>query len=80
MHAMETTASTSTKFCTAIKTTKYYLRVVPTHLQQIQDGGRPPFWKKDSHISAMVWLLTMKFRTWRIIITITPSTANISNF
>jgi len=42
-HVIETTASISTKFCTTIETTKW---VVPIGAQQIQAGGRPPFWKK----------------------------------
>ena len=30
--------------------------VVPINAQQIQDGGRPPFWKPlNRHISAIVW-------------------------
>ena len=45
MHIIKTTASIRTKFCTAIKTTKCLSRVVQTHTQQIQDGGRPPSWK-----------------------------------
>jgi len=39
-HVIETNASTSTKFCTTIDTIK-----VPIGAQEIQDGGRPPFWK-----------------------------------
>jgi len=39
---IETTASILTKFDTTIQTTKTSLPVV----QQIQDGGWPPFWKK----------------------------------
>ena len=32
---------------------------------EIQDGGRPPFWKKplNRHISATVWPIVMKFGT-----------------
>ena len=45
-HVLETTASISTKFCTTIETTKKSSWVVPIGAQQIQDGGRPPFWKK----------------------------------
>ena len=35
----------------------------PNSAQQIQDGGRPPFWKKllKHHISATVWPILMKF-------------------
>jgi len=45
-HVIETNASISTKFCTAIETIKNSSWVVPIGAQQIQDGGRPPFWKK----------------------------------
>ena len=45
-HVIETTASISTKFCTTIETIKWSSWVVPIGAQQIQDGGRPPFWKK----------------------------------
>ena len=45
-HVIETTASISTKFCTTIGTITKSSRVVPIGAQQIQDGGRPPFWKK----------------------------------
>jgi len=44
-HVIETTASILTKFGTTIETTKWSSRVVPAGAQQIQDGGRPPFWK-----------------------------------
>jgi len=44
-HIIETTESIATKFCTVIKTTKYSSWVVQTHVQQIQDGGRSPYWK-----------------------------------
>ena len=43
-HFVETTASISTKFCKTIETIKKSSRVVPAGAQQIQDGGRPPFW------------------------------------
>ena len=42
-HAVETTASISTNFCTTIETIKNSSWVVPIGAQQIQDGGRPPF-------------------------------------
>ena len=45
-HVIETTASISTKFCITIETIKNSSWVVPIGAQQIQDGGRPPFWKK----------------------------------
>jgi len=44
-HVIETTAPISTKFCTTIETIKWSSRVVPISAQQIQYGGRPPFWK-----------------------------------
>jgi len=44
-HVIETTASILTKFGVTIKTTKWSSWVVPVGAQQIQDGGRPPFWK-----------------------------------
>ena len=46
-HVIETTASISRKFCTTIETIKNWSWVVPIGAQQIQDGGRPPFWKKN---------------------------------
>ena len=45
-HIFETPASISTKFCTTMETIKWSSWVVPIGAQQIQDGGRPPFWKK----------------------------------
>ena len=45
-HVIETTASISTKFCTTIETLKWSSWVVPIGAQEIQDGGRPPCWKK----------------------------------
>ena len=45
-HVIETTASISTFFCTTIET-KWSSWVVPIGAQQIEDGGRPPFWKKN---------------------------------
>ena len=45
-HVIETTASIATKFCTTIETIKWSSWVVPIGTQQIQDGGRAPFWKK----------------------------------
>ena len=44
-HVIETNASISTKFCTTIETNKKSSWVVPIGAQQIQDGGRPPFWR-----------------------------------
>ena len=44
-HVIETNASISTKFCTTIETIKNSSWVVQIGAQQIQDGGRPPFWK-----------------------------------
>jgi len=47
-----------TIFCTVIKTTKYFLRVVPKFATQIQNGGRPPSWKGiNCYISATVKLI-----------------------
>jgi len=64
-HVIETTASISTKFRTMIETTKMSSRVVPVGAQQIQDGGRPPFWKKplNRYISATVWSILIRFGT-----------------
>ena len=45
-HVIETTASISTKFWTTIETIKWSSWVIPIGAQQIEDGGRPPFWKK----------------------------------
>ena len=42
VHIIKTTASIPTKFHTVIKTTKCPSWMVPTHVLQIQDGGRPP--------------------------------------
>ena len=52
-HVIETPASISTKFYTTMETIKWSSRVVPIGTQQIQDGGRPPFWKKplNRHLS-----------------------------
>ena len=46
-----------------IETTKLSSRVVPIGAQQIQDGGRRPFWKKllNRHISVTVRPILMKF-------------------
>ena len=44
-HVIETNMSILTKFCTTIETTKNSSWVVSIGAQQIQDGGRPPFWK-----------------------------------
>ena len=44
-HVIKTTKSISTKFCTTIETIKWSSCVVPIGVQQIQDGGRPPFLK-----------------------------------
>ena len=46
-----------------LKTTKCSSWVVQIRPRQIQDGGRPPFWKKtlNRHISAAVWPIFMKF-------------------
>ena len=45
VHNIKITASIPTKFCTVIKTTKCPSWMVPTHALQIQDGGRPSYWK-----------------------------------
>ena len=64
-HVIETTASISTKFCTTIETIKNSSWVVPIGAQQIQDGGRPPFWKKpiNRYVSATVWPIFIRFGT-----------------
>jgi len=64
-HVIETTASISTKFCTTIETIKWSSWVVPISAQQIQHGGRPPFWKKplNRYISATVWPILIRFGT-----------------
>ena len=63
-HIIESTASISTRFCTTIETTECWSRVVPICAQQIQDGGRPPFWKPlNCYISATVWPILTKFGT-----------------
>ena len=46
-HVIETTASILTKFGTTIETITLSSWVVPLGTQQIQNGGRPPFWKKN---------------------------------
>jgi len=43
---IKTTAAIATKFCIEIEIAKYSSRVVPECASQIQDGGRPPSWKK----------------------------------
>jgi len=44
-HILNITKLIVTKFCTAIKNTKYASWVVQTRVKQIQDGGRPSSWK-----------------------------------
>jgi len=44
-HIIKTTEAILTNFCKVIKTTKYTLQVIPKFAPQIQDGGRPTFWK-----------------------------------
>jgi len=60
---METTVSipSRTKYYPVIKTTKCSSWVVQTCASQIQDGGRPPFWK-NRHICA-TRLIATKFST-----------------
>jgi len=48
MHIIKTAASIPTKFCTVIKTTKCPSWVVHTRSSQIQNGGRPPSWNRNS--------------------------------
>ena len=64
-HFIKTTASilTKSKFGLTIETTKGSSWVVRIGAQQIQDGGRPPYWKKtlNRHISATVRPILMKF-------------------
>jgi len=64
-HVIETNASISTKFCKTIETNKNSSWVVSIGAQQIQDGGRPPFWKKplNRYISATVWPILIRFGT-----------------
>ena len=64
-HVIETNASISIKFCTTIETIKKSPWVVSIGAQQIQDGGRPPFWKKplNRYISSTVWPILIRFRT-----------------
>ena len=64
-HVIKTTVSISTKFCTTIETIKWSSWVVLIGAQQIQDGGRPPFWKKplNRYISATVWTILIRFGT-----------------
>ena len=63
-HVIETTGSISTKFCTTIETIKNSSWVVAIGVQ-IQDGGRPPFWKKplNRYVSATVWPILIRFGT-----------------
>ena len=77
---IETPASISTTFCTTMEIIKWSSRVVPIGAQQIQDGGRPPFWKKplNRHISATVWPILMRFGTM-ILYPYSVSTVKISN-
>ena len=50
-------------------------------ISQIQDGGRPPFWKPlNRHISATVWPILMKFGTMTHIGPYSGKTIKISNF
>ena len=44
-HIFKTTTPFPTKFCKAIKTTRYSSWVVQIRASQIQDGGPPPSWK-----------------------------------
>ena len=64
-HVIETNASISTKFCTTIETNRNSSWVVPIGAQQIQDRGRPPFWKKplNRYISASDQLILIRFGT-----------------
>ena len=50
-------------------------------ISQIQDGGRPPFWKPlNRHISATVWPILIKFGTMTHIGPYSGSTVTILNF
>jgi len=42
------TEAIPTKFCTVIKTVKYYLSVIPKFAPQIQNGRQPLSWKKST--------------------------------
>ena len=61
-HVIEITEFILTKFGITIETTKGSSWVVPVGAQQIQDDGRPPFWKKrlNRHMSATVPPILMK--------------------
>ena len=63
-HVIETNASISTEFCTALETTKNSSWVVPIGARQIQDGGRPPFWKKTVKSLYLCNRLTNFDKTW----------------
>jgi len=62
-HVIEITSSILNKFGITIETVKWSSWIVPIGTQQIQDGGRPPFWKKNlnRHISATVRPILMKY-------------------
>jgi len=63
-HIIETAALITTKFCTTIKTTKYYSWVVQICPKQIKHGRWPPPKKfKNCIISTMDWPILMKFET-----------------
>ena len=80
-HVIETTASILTKFGVTIETTKLSSWVVPVGAQQIQDGGRPSFWKPlNRHISPTVWMILMKFGGWRTLTTYSKSSVKIPTF
>ena len=81
-HVIETTASISTKFCTTIETIKWLSRMVPISSQQIQDGGRPPFWKKTFKSLCLCNRLTDfdKMVHWRTLASYSGSMVKISNF
>ena len=67
LHIVKTTALIPTKFCTTIETTKYSSWLVQIRARQIQDGGRPPFWKtvKSRYLHTIWPILTKFYAYWK---------------
>jgi len=62
MHIIKATASIPTKFCTAIKTTKYPSWASEhTHNKSKMADGRHLEKSKNRHISATVWAIATRF-------------------
>jgi len=66
-----------------METIKWSSRVVPIGAQQIQDGGRPPFWKKTvkspylhNRVTDFWWNLAQ----WHILASYSGSSVKITNF